>query len=177
MVYDTFNPFEDRFARDLRNALSATLATAIETGDNAELTTIVESFRKQDLAPLYSDYLEGRYRRFAICLSDIQPKQDPIDQAVILWNQQLYFEVHEVLEHTWYDAMGNYKLSLQALIRAAGTYVKLECGYDDVAKRIAGKSWPVLKENENLLSKYFDPAPLILALQHPMLDAPILTSK
>ncbi|BHH82650.1 DUF309 domain-containing protein [Desulforhopalus sp. 52FAK] len=175
MENETFNPFEDRFSRDMRNAMSSALATAIETGETTELTSVVASYRKQDLAPHYRNYLEVRYERFTLALDSIHVEQEPIEQAVILWNQKLYFEVHEVLEHAWYDAGGNYKLLLQALIRAAGTYVKLECGYTEVAKKIAGKSWPVLQENENLLSNYFNPAPLIEALKNPVLEAPTLT--
>lgn len=176
MENDTFNPFEDRFSRDMRNAMSSALAKAIETGDTKTLHQIVEEYRNQQLAPCYQNYLEDRYHRFQEALQDIEIKQSPIEQAVILWNQGLFFEVHEVLEHAWYDAESNYKLTLQALIRAAGTYVKLECGYTAPAQKIANKSWPVLEENREFLEQFFDPTPLIAALKKPQLDAPKLKS-
>lgn len=174
-----FNPFEDRFSRDIRNAMSSALASTIETGDDSQLATIIKDFGKQDLAPRYRDYFEDRCIRYQKALESIKTGQEPIEQAVILWNQGLFFEVHEVLEHAWYHAQGNEKLTLQALIRAAGVYVKKEYGYTAPARKIAGKSWPVLQDNENLLNLFFDPAALILALQHPDQPPPQLelTSK
>ena len=170
-----FNPFEDRFSRDLRNALSSALATAIETGDHSTLRHVIEDFDSKDLAPHYRNYFDKRCRHYKKALESIQTEQAPIEQAVILWNEGLFFEVHEVLEHVWYHAQGNEKLTLQALIRAAGVYVKKEYGYTRPAAKIAGKSWPVLKDNENLLKPYFDPAPLIVALQHPEQNPPQLS--
>ncbi len=70
---------------------------------------------------------------------------DPIQQAVVLWNLGLFFEVHEVLEHVWYTAEGKMKATLQALIRAAGVYIKREYGFNDSADRIAAKAIPVLE--------------------------------
>lgn len=169
-----FNPFEDRYSRDIRNALSAALAKAIETGDDSELRAVIEDFDKRDLAPHYRNYFEDRRHRYQKALESIKTGQEPVEQAVILWNLGLFFEVHEVLEHQWYGALGNVKLTLQALIRAAGVYVKQEYGYAAPAAKIAAKSWPVLQDNEDLLSPYFDPAPLIAALQSPGQQAPHL---
>ncbi len=161
-----FNPFEDRFSRDMRNALSSALATAIETGEHNKLRQVVEDFENRELAPHYRNYFDHRRVHYKKALELMEAEQAPIERAVILWNEGLYFEVHEVLEHVWYNAQGSEKLTLQALIRAAGVYVKKEYGYTVPAAKIAGKSWPVLKDNENLLKAYFDPAPLIYALQH-----------
>ncbi|PHR30092.1 MAG: hypothetical protein COA36_01535 [Desulfotalea sp.] len=166
MECTVFNPFEDRFSRDMRNALSSALASAIETGVDTPLLALIEDYRSRDLAPHYQNYFQDRWDRFTKALTSIQPDQEPIAQAVILWNHGLFFEVHEVLEHVWYHTLGNEKLVLQALIRAAGVYVKQEYGYTATASKIAGKSWPVLKENAQLLTPYFNPGPLILALQH-----------
>ena len=94
---------------------------------------------------------------------------------MILWNQGLFFEVHEVLEHAWYHAKGDEKLTLQALIRAAGVYVKQEYDYIKAAHKIAGKSWPVLEKNIDLLETFFDPLVLIKALKTVDQKAPHLT--
>ena len=176
MKTHTFNPFEDRFSRDIRNAMSSALANTIETGDYSQLAAVKEDFGKRDLAPHYRNYYDDRCVRYHKALESIKRGQNPIAQAVILWNQGLYFEVHEVLEHVWYHAKGNEKLTLQALIRAAGVYVKQEYGYTGPAGKIAGKSWPVLQQNENLLQPFFNPAPLITALQHPEQKPPQLAS-
>lgn len=171
-----FNPFEDRFSRDMRNTLSSALATAIETGEHNTLKNVIEDFDGKDLAPHYRTYFDKRCIHYKKALESMETELAPIEQAVILWNEGLYFEVHEVLEHVWYHAQGNEKLTLQALIRAAGVYVKKEYGYTGPAAKIAEKSWPVLQDNEDLLKSYFDPEPLIHALQNLEEPPPHLTS-
>jgi len=171
-----FNPFEDRFSRDMRNALSSALATAIETGEQDTLKSVIEDFESKDLAPHYRNYFDKRCIHYKKVLESMETDLVPIEQAVILWNEGLFFEVHEVLEHVWYHAQGNEKLTLQALIRAAGVYVKKEYGYSGPAAKIAGKSWPVLRDNVHLLKSYFEPEPLIYALQNLEEPAPHLTS-
>lgn len=171
-----FNPFEDRLSRDIRNDLSTGLAAAIETGKSDGLTEIVARLRRQPLADYYNDYVEDRYARYQEALAYIQGKiTDPIEQGIVLWNLGLFFEVHEVLEHVWYTAQGNMKQTLQALIRAAGVYIKREYGFNDSADRIAAKAIPVLGANENILRAYFKVEKLTAALQSPQTPAPILS--
>jgi len=161
-----FNPFEDRQSRDLRNSLSEGFAEAVETGNSDKLTGIVASYRQQRLAKYYLDYLENRYSRYLQALEAIQGKiSDPIQQAIVLWNLELFFEVHEVLERAWYSATGDTKAILQALIRAAGVYIKLEYGFNESAARIAAKAIPVLEANGHILEKYFKVKKLISALK------------
>jgi hypothetical protein len=162
-----FNPFEDRQSRDLRNSLSAGFAEAVETGNSDKLTGIVASYRQQRLAKYYLDYLENRYSRYLQALEAIQGKiSDPIQQAIVLWNLELFFEVHEVLEHAWYSATGDMKAILQALIRAAGVYIKREYGFNESAARIAAKAIPVLEANGHILEQYFKVKNLIFALKN-----------
>jgi len=175
MKKSLFNPFEDRLSRDIRNDLSEGLAEAVETGNTDKLNRIVENFRQQDLADDYRDYLEDRYTRYLRALDLILGNiTDPIRQGVVLWNLALFFEVHEVLEHAWYSAEGNLKATLQALIRAAGVYIKEEYGFHDSAVRIAGKAIPVLEANRALLEGYFRPEALISALKNPEALPPVL---
>ena len=170
-----FNPFEDRLSRDIRNELSEGLAIAIETGNADKLTRIVAEFRRQPLAACYRDYLEDRYARYLQALAHIQTNiTDPIQQGQVLWNLGLFFEVHEVLEHAWYSARGNMKLTLQALIRAAGVYIKREYGFNDAADRIAAKAIPVLAANDDILRTYFKVENLTSALKNSQLLPPQL---
>jgi uncharacterized protein len=163
-----FNPFEDRLSRDLRNELSEGLAVAIETGNANPLAETVGKYRQQPLAECYRTYLEDRFSRYEKALTTITPNiADPIHRGLILWDLGLFFEVHEVLEHAWYTAEGAMKLTLQALVRAAGVYIKREYGYYDSAARIAEKAVPVLAENRSLLIGYFHPDQLITALLDP----------
>lgn len=176
MTNQLFNPFEDRLSRDIRNNLSEGLAEAVETGNSDKLTQIVENYRQQPLAAYYRDYLEDRYARYEQALIAIgEGITDPIHQALVLWNLGLFFEVHEVLEHAWYSAEGNMKLTLQALIRAAGVYIKLEYGFNDSAHRIAAKAIPVLEANQDILEVYFKTKKLTSALKNPETTPPILS--
>jgi len=166
-----FNPFEDRLSRDIRNDLSEGLAKAIETGNVSVLATTLAGYRQQALADWYRDYIEDRSNRYQKALDLISRGiTDPIHQGLVLWNLGLFFEVHEVLEHVWYSAQGRMKLTLQALIRAAGVYIKREYGFNEPADRIAAKAVAVLEANSDILQKYFPPAQLTEALQNP--DAP-----
>jgi hypothetical protein len=167
-----FQPFEDRLSRDIRNELSEGLAIAIETGKHDTLEATKDKYRQQPLAEHYRAYLEDRCHRYDQALAAIAANSvtDPIQRGCILWNLDLFFEVHEVLEHAWYSASGPMKLTLQALVRSAGVYIKREYGYFDSATRIAGKAVAVLTENKALLMDYFDPQILIEAL--PNGDAP-----
>ena len=178
MSKDLFNPFLDRLSRDLRNDLSEGLAEAILSGTTDKLSGTVASYRQQGLAECYLTYLDERCSRYEKALKAIRCGiTDPIHRGLILWDLGLFFEVHEVLEHAWYTAEGAMKLTLQALIRAAGVYIKREYGFDDAAARIAEKALPVLEENRALLAGYCDPDHLIKALQHPEAGAPTLLDR
>lgn len=178
MTEHIFNPFEDRLSRDIRNELSEGLAEAVETGIGGLLAETVAKYRQRPLAECYRAYLEDRCSRYEKALEAIRPGiADPIQRGIILWNLGLFFEVHEVLEHAWYSAEGNLKLTMQALIRAAGVYIKREYGYHDSAGRIAAKAIPVLETNRLLLAAYFDPDKLIQALGDATIPAPVLTAR
>lgn len=160
-----FNPFEDRLSRDIRNDLSEALVACIESGNMEILNETSKRYRTQALDLCYAIYLEKRLSNYELALNRITPTIiDPIDRAVILWNLHLFFEVHEILEHVWYDATGDYKKLLQALIRAAGVYIKLEFGYSQAASNIANKAIPVLQDTRQLLEPHVDPNVLISAL-------------
>jgi hypothetical protein len=175
MTDTLFNPFEDRLSRDIRNSLSEGLAEAVETGSTEKLVQTVAYYRQQHLADYYHAYLEDRYARYTDALEKIHAViSDPIHQGMILWNLGLFFEVHEVLEHAWYSAEGDMKATLQALIRAAGVYIKQEYGFNDAAGRIAAKAIPVLRANENILDRYFKTERLTSALKNPAGVPPIL---
>ncbi len=176
MEKSLFNPFEDRLSRDIRNNLSEGLAEAVETGKTDKLSTIVENYRQQPLAWYYLEYLENRYARYRTALQRFHANiSDPIQQGIVLWNLGLFFEVHEILEHVWYTAEGDMKATLQALIRAAGFYIKLEFGFKDSACRIAAKAIPVLEANRYILDRYFNTDTLITALKDPQYLPPELS--
>ena len=69
-----------------------------------------------------------------------------------LWDLGLHFEVHEILEHAWHRAQGEEKLLLQAMIRAAGVYIKGDYGYFEAAAKLAARALPVLEAHKQRLA-------------------------
>ena len=65
--------------------------------------------------------------------------------------------MHEILEQEWRNAEGDEKVIVQAMIRAAGVYIKLEYGYREAAAKMAARSLPVLERHHEFLARYFDP--------------------
>ena len=161
-----FEPFQDRLSRDIRNGLSNALSQALAEGDMHPVEAMAQSLLAEDLNRCYCDYIQGRLERYCLGFAEIQRGgKDPFWQGLVLWDLQLFFEVHEVLEHAWYHAQGNRKLLLQAMIRAAGVYIKLEYGYSRQAAKMAEKAVEVLEKNVDVLRAYFAPEELLLALR------------
>lgn len=172
-----FNPFEDRLSRDLRNDLSEGFAHLIETGSSENLDATVTHYRMQfNSQSCYADYLNARTTSYQKAVEEIKELGSipPVQQAIVLWNHKLFFEMHEVLEHAWYDAIEPEKQILQALIRSAGVYIKSEYGFNDSAERIAAKARPVLLEHQQQLNTLFDVEKLLKALQSPLEEPPTL---
>lgn len=141
----TFNPFEDRLSRDIRNDMSESIIDVLADRSLNKAEAVAQTYLQTDPAKPYTDYIQTRLDRYAQALEQIQPDTSLLHQAAVLWNLQLLFEVHEILEPAWMTALGNQKLMLQALIRAVGVYINLEMGYRDRATKIASKALPVLK--------------------------------
>ena len=53
-------------------------------------------------------------------------RREVLQQAAILWDLELYFEMHELLEPAWKAAEGDRRKALQGLIRAAGMKIHAE---------------------------------------------------
>jgi hypothetical protein len=60
-------------------------------------------------------------RAAAAFQASAHPSDDPVaaavDRAIVLWNERLFFEVHEVLEAQWTRATGAERQALQGLIQ------------------------------------------------------------
>lgn len=160
-----FEPFQDRPSRDIRNTLSTALAEAIADDGPEPFEQAATRLLSDHPTDRYRDYIVDRLARYRRALAAISRGiTDPLHQGMVLWNERLFFEVHEVLEHAWLQADGRRKLLLQALIRAAGVYVKLEYGYERQAAKMAARAREVLATSGDLLRDYFDPAELLAAL-------------
>jgi hypothetical protein len=161
-----FEPSQDRLSRDIRNDLSATMSEMLDKLDLGAAQKVADQYLDMDIDPYYKDYISDRLARYQYVLEVIRKGQvDVLWRGLVLWDQKLFFEVHEVLEHAWYHATGDEKKILQAIIRAAGVYIKLEYGYTEAARKMADRALPVLIEQRVFLTRYFDPARLIFALK------------
>ena len=173
----TFEPFQDRLSRDIRNGLSTAFIEAVARLDPEPVQRAAALYRGQAPGDCYQQYIAERVRRFEVALARFSEGTSAVLwRASVLWDLQLFFEAHELLEQTWIGATGDEKLMLQAMIRAAGVYIKLEYGYRDAAMKMAARALPMLTAHRALLTPFFDPEPLLRALANPTLPPPRLLS-
>jgi hypothetical protein len=166
MINQEFDPFRDRLSRDIRNDLSESLLTCRTQLRLTAAHEVADRFLAANPAPCYVDYINNRLDRYARFLALVaKGPADVVWQGFVLWDLGLFFEVHEILEQAWMQAFGDEKIFLQALIRAAGVYIKREYGFDDGAAKMAAKAVPVLVANAHRLAVHIDPERLLAALR------------
>lgn len=138
-----FDPFNDRLARDLRNELSEALVGDLDLLRLERSPQVAVAFRKRPLQEVHRHYLEQRLTAYERVLEIISERGlvEPFHRALVLWDEGMFFEVHEILEPPWYQApAGPDKSALQGMIRAAGVYIFLEAGRRDSAASMAAKA-------------------------------------
>lgn len=185
MPQTLFNPFSDRLSRDIRNGLSHSFAADLKTGELTASRKIATQFLNATQDECYRTYIDERLRRYTKILEDLQApekilyrdKNDPLEVALHLWDTELFFEVHEILEQAWHRATGEEKIFFQAMIRAAGAYVKAEAGQLKAAKRIAEKARSTLTSFRERLSLSIDPELLLSGLRDISKPPPKLLTK
>ncbi len=59
-------------------------------------------------------------------------ERDAVREGVDLFNQERFWECHEVLEQAWHPAKGRERDSIQGLILTAAAFVHFQKGEDDV---------------------------------------------
>ena len=165
---EKFDPFNDRLSRDIRNSLTDALATSLKQKDAGCYLDQSQKLLEREPAPVYKDYIQDRVRRYGLVFERIQQEQidDARIQAVILWNNGLFFEVHDILEDIWHKKQGDERRAIQGLIKAAGAYVHLEIDRLNSAERLALKSVRLLKEYEKVLGFISNLKVLISALEN-----------
>jgi uncharacterized protein len=162
-----FDPFRDRLSRLIRNDLSRVLPQVLATADLAPARAVAEGYLGKNPPPGHAAYIRERLALYARALEEIRsrPCAKPFAQALVLWDLGLFLEVHEVLEHAWHRAGGREKALLQAMIRAAGFYIKNEYGFREGAAKMAGKAAAALEENRQALPADFPLARLLAKLR------------
>jgi len=166
MAAQFFEPFQDRLSRDIRNDLSEALLPALDKNTLAPVRAVAERYLQQGLAAPYAAYIDARLAKYAAALETLARtgREDPLTRGLVLWDLELFFEVHEVLEHAWLGAKGAEKEILQALIRAAGFYIKSEFGYVTGGTKMAARAVAALEKNRQACTG-FDPNILLRSLR------------
>jgi len=118
--------------------------TAAKFGDNIE--------------PYCQEYIYSRLKRYekVLTLAKNHDFKDVFRVALHIWDEGLFFEVHEYLEYHWLRSSGNSKKVLQAMIRAAGTYVHLEQGNMKGAGKMSSKAIDALEAGREFLPAYLN---------------------
>ena len=144
----TFDPFNDRMARDIRNSLSAALVADLGFGTEATVDRVAGAWTQQELPPPHREYIRQTLQRYHQVADHINSDhiQDPKHQALVLWNAGLFFELHELLETVWRIAREEARTGLKGLIQAAGVYVHQSQGNAAAAQGLARRA------RRNLLS-------------------------
>lgn len=159
-----FDPFNDRLARDIRNALSSALMASIATQNTVK--EVSNAFlRDQRLLPHHQAYIHERLRRYRAVQETVHKYQTSrfVCPALAMWDEKLFFEVHECLEREWYPAPpGDRKKALQALICAAGSFVHLEQGNMKGLAKMAARAQIGLKTFGHALPELGNALPAII---------------
>ena len=105
----------------------------------------------------HAAYIQDRLIRYDRAFDQITTEkiEDARLQAIILWNNRLFFEVHEHLEQIWHRTVGDEHQALKGMIQAAGVYVHLEVGNRRAAAKLAVKSRQRLEKYSGYL-RYID---------------------
>jgi hypothetical protein len=167
MVKTDFDPFQDRAARDIRNTLSTAFLAALKDQRPAPFEAAGRHLLQQEIAADKRNYILDRLSSYRKCLADIQQEKIKtiLEQAFILWDEGLFFEVHEILEGLWIKAQGRQKSALQGLIRAAGFYILMESGRRQGAEKMAAKAVQALQTDLAALPYFPSPALLLAKLR------------
>jgi hypothetical protein len=171
----SFDPFQDRLSRDIRNQLSESLIPCLRAKTLEPAREIANRFLALHPGAEQVDYIKSRIVLYGRFLDRIgEGPDDVLWQGLVLWDLGLHFEVHEILEHAWHRSHGQEKLLLQAMIRAAGVYIKGDYGYFEAAAKLAAKALPVLESQQERLAAYIDPQLLYKAMREPTAPSPTL---
>lgn len=149
-----FDPFSDRTARDIRNTLSQAFVASLTAMDPAEYLAAAGRWRGKKPSALHADYIDDRLRRYDRVFRTIREEgiDDPLQQALVIWNQGLFFEFHDHLEKLWQAATGDQRQALKGLIKAAGVYIHLEQNHRQAAESLAMKSYQLLRQYPHCLT-------------------------
>ena len=169
MMTKSFNPFENRPDRDVRNLLGSAFIGALHKGDPKLVTRTVSALAQKKLPEPAHIYIKARLGRYEDVLAQIAAHQalacDIYALAGLLWDEALFFECHEWLEQNYSKLQGEGKKILQAMIRTAGTFELLAYDRKKAAVSVASKAVAVLEDHLLQVPESFNIAPKIARLK------------
>jgi hypothetical protein len=174
------NPFHSRLARDIRNSLSRAFVHSLEMKARRFFRNAAAELLSGDLRPIHRRYIKDRLERYERAFTTIQDNsfEDELMQAIVIWNEELFFEVHERLETIWQKTSGEERQAFKGIIKAAAAYVHLEQGNRRAARSLADKATRLLVHYGADVSDRLDSRDLVKKLEildsaPPKLNLPI----
>lgn len=178
---DNFDPFNDRLSRDIRNTLSEAFIDALVQMEPSVYREVAEKWRAANPAEIYLIYIQNRLQRYDHVFKKIVSHHidDALLQLLVIWNSELFFEVHDHLERIWHRETGDNRQALKGLIKAAGVYIHMEHKNQQAVQSLSVKSLNLIRQHSHCLTfitnldvlaqklKTLDPVP-------PRLDNPVL---
>jgi hypothetical protein len=154
MQMKLFDPFSDRMSRDIRNALSSALVKELCGEQDRYVDTVAGRWLDDVGEEPYRSYIEQCRARYGLVLDHVRKQQirGTRNQAVVLWNFGLFFEMHELLETIWLGSSGRERNALKGLIQAAGAYVHLLRGKPEPARKLAHRAGQNMRKAKEYLS-------------------------
>lgn len=144
----SFDPFENRLARDIRNTIGAAFIHSVKKRATNPFLHAVQFFSSKPLTSDMEKFIGHRKK----CLDSILEQLKDDSQAtdffqilLLLWGKKLYFEAHEWLEEAWMTRIGDEKKGFQALIQTAVALEHFEYNRVAPAKRLAQRAGKNLK--------------------------------
>ncbi len=156
----SFDPFENRLCRDIRNTIGHDFVKAIQENDRRHFKDVCHAYQSEKINAYHRAYIRHRINCLETVFDQMAEQgvtsSDHSLMSVILWNLELYFECHEWLEMKWSAAHGEDKKALQALVLSAVMYEQLEYGRKIPAKKVAAKAILLFKQYRDYIPEPFD---------------------
>ncbi len=153
----SFNPFESRTCRDIRNELGSALIESIRENSLEKVRTLAKHVLAVQDDPEVNGYVSDRLLRYKGVMEGVEAARlspgDIYDIAHLLWQEGLFFECHEWLEQIWSSVEGREKTILQALIRSTAAFEFIAYGRTRGAFLAGSKALKVLVRNPDHIPK------------------------
>lgn len=150
------DPFKSRLARDIRNSLSKSFLESLRSANRDFFQRKAAQLLEQEPSQTHQDYIVSRLSKYEDVFAAIirNHLNDELDQAEILWDHGLFYEMHELLEIVWVKAEGNERKALQGLIQAAGMKIHAEVRNMKAANSMGRKALTALQHYGDTLKGF-----------------------